>query len=88
MYRFPEDAEKRKLWIWLIDTHINQKIEWEESMKICALHFSDASFTEPEKLADDAKPSLFTKTAVALRTTEMYVLQIISSELIFPDTNL
>lgn len=52
-------------------------------MKICALHFSDASFTEPEKLADDAKPSLFTKNAVALRTTELYVLQLILSSSIF-----
>lgn len=81
--RFPEDAEKRKLWIWLIDTHINQKIDWEESMKICALHFSDVSFIEPEKLAEDAKPSIFSKPAVVLRKSELYVLQIFLCSLFF-----
>lgn len=42
-------------------------------MKICALHFSDASFTQPDQLTEDAKPSLF-KAAATLRKSELYVL--------------
>lgn len=77
LHRFPEDAEKRKTWIWMIDIHINQKIDWNESMKICALHFGDVCFTAPDQLTDNANPSLLTKNAVALRKSELYVLPLV-----------
>lgn len=81
LFRFPEDPEKRDLWIWLINLHTKPIIEWEESMKICAAHFNPASFTATDQLSDEAKPSLF-QAAATLRKTELYVLYfLLSSEM-------
>lgn len=69
-FRFPDDPEQRKKWIFIIELYNNQKIDWEQSMRICALHFGAGCFTKPDQLMEGAKPSVF-KHAVARRQMEM-----------------
>lgn len=69
-HRFPDTAEHLKKWIYLIGLYNNQKIEWNASLKICALHFPRDSFTADDQLKYDAKPSIF-KHAISCRQKEM-----------------
>lgn len=71
--RFPDNAEHRKNWTFFIKVYNEQILEWEESMKVCALHFIDTAFIKPDQLSADAKPTIF-KSATNRRKKEMYVL--------------
>lgn len=68
---FPENPDERKKWTFIIEMYNNQKIKWDESMKICTLHFTDSCFITPDQLNHEfAKPSIF-KHAIARRKMEM-----------------
>lgn len=54
--------------------HNKQKIEWKESMKICAAHFNKVSFTESGHLLEDAKPTIFGDPVIR-RKSELYVMR-------------
>ncbi|XP_055313503.1 uncharacterized protein LOC129574899 [Sitodiplosis mosellana] len=69
-FKFPDSEEQRKKWMFIIELYNNQKIEWNKSMRVCALHFASACFTMDDKLTDGAKPSIF-KSAIACRQKEI-----------------
>lgn len=54
----------------MIELYNNQKIDWKDSMNICALHFSSTWFTKDDQLDESAKPTIF-KDATLRRHIEM-----------------
>lgn len=58
-YSFPDDAEQRKKWMFIIELYNNQKFEWHKSMQLCALHFPSTSVNANNELLPGAKPSIF-----------------------------
>ncbi|XP_031621665.1 uncharacterized protein LOC116339768 [Contarinia nasturtii] len=68
-FEFPKDEEKQKMWMFMINLYNNASMEWNESMRVCALHFNSKSI-EGDVLKDDCKPSIF-KTGTEKRYMEI-----------------
>ena len=60
-FRFPSKADEKEIWLRIID---NPTLKTSSYTRICADHFEDSSFNDPEKkttLKSGSVPTLITK---------------------------